>query len=57
VLVFCDGTVHDRPEVAAEDRRVRAALEDLGYRVVVIRWDRGMEEQVAGYGDVFGGAE
>jgi hypothetical protein len=54
--VFCDGSVHDQPEVATEDTRVRADLADLGYRVVVIRYDRGMEEQVAGYPDVFGAA-
>ena len=55
--VFCDGAVHDRPEVQAEDRRVRADLEDLGYRVVVIRYDRDLEEQVQGYPDVFGTAQ
>ena len=52
--VFCDGAVHDQPEVAAEDRRVRAALRDLGYRVVVIRHDQDLEEQVAAYADLFG---
>lgn len=52
--VFCDGAVHDRPEVAAEDRRVRAALRDLGYRVVVIRHDRDLEEQLSAYPDLFG---
>jgi len=52
--VFCDGAVHDRPEVAAEDRRVRAALRDLGYRVIVIRHDRDLEEQVQSHPDLFG---
>ncbi|MCX7689692.1 DEAD/DEAH box helicase [Thermoflexus sp.] len=52
--VFCDGAVHDRPEVAAEDQRIRAALRDLGYRVVVIRYDRDLEEQIAAYPDLFG---
>ncbi len=52
--IFCDGAVHDRPEVAAEDRRIRAALWDLGYRVIVIRYDRDLEEQIAAYPDLFG---
>jgi hypothetical protein len=47
--VFCDGAVHDRPDVQAEDRHVRAELEDLGYRVVVVRYDRDLEEQVQEY--------
>ena len=55
--VFCDGAVHDRPDVAAEDRRIRADLEDLGYRVVVIRYDRDLEAQLAEYPDVFGTAQ
>jgi very-short-patch-repair endonuclease len=52
--VFCDGSVHDQPTVAAEDRRVRADLEDQGYRVVVIRYDQRMDEQIAAYADLFG---
>ncbi len=52
--VFCDGAVHDRPEVAVEDRHIRAALRDLGYRVIVIRYDRDLEEQLATYLDLFG---
>lgn len=55
VCVFCDGPVHDDPARAEQDRRWRGVLEDLGYRVVVVRHDRGMEEQVAEYQDVFGG--
>ena len=52
--VFCDGSVHDSPQVQAEDRQVRTALEDLGYRVVAIRYDRDLEEQIAAHADVFG---
>ncbi|MCX8068331.1 MAG: hypothetical protein N3B68_11095 [Anaerolineae bacterium] len=40
--------------MAAEDRRIRAALRDLGYRIVVIRHDRDLEEQIAAYPDLFG---
>jgi len=51
---FCDGSVHDSAEQQAEDRRVRADLEDGGYRVVVIRYDQDIEAQVGRYADVFG---
>jgi hypothetical protein len=54
--VFCDGSVHDQPAVATEDRRIRADLEDLGYRVVVIRYDQQMNEQIAALADLFGSA-
>ena len=52
--VFCDGAVHDQPEVAAKDHRIRADLRDLGYRVIVIRYDRDLEEQIQSYPDLFG---
>lgn len=52
--VFCDGSVHDQPQVAATDAEVRPRLRSLGYRVIVIRYDRDLEEQVAEHPDVFG---
>jgi len=52
--VFCDGPVHDQPKVKAEDEQVRGDLRDLGYRVIAIRYDRDLEEQVCAYADVFG---
>lgn len=54
VCVFCDGAVHDEPAQRAEDERVRE-LKDKGYRVVVIRYDQDLEEQVKQFVDVFGG--
>ena len=52
--VFCDGSVHDDLQRQGEDARQRGILEDLGYQVVVIRYDRDIEEQLRRYTDVFG---
>jgi hypothetical protein len=54
VCVFVDGPAHDAPDQAERDRQVRQALEDRGYRVVVIRHDRPFAEQVASEPTVFG---
>ncbi len=54
VCVFCDGSVHDEPNQIEKDRQIRSELIDLGYRVVVIRYDRDMIEQLSEYGDIFG---
>lgn len=54
VCVFCDGAVHDEPEQKQRDTATRAELRDLGYRVVVIRYDRDLEEQIQAYKDLFG---
>jgi superfamily II DNA/RNA helicase len=52
--VFCDGSVHDDSAQKAKDDATRAGLRDLGYRVVVIRYDQDLEEQIKKYPDVFG---
>ncbi len=56
ICVFCDGSVHDAPAQAEQDRRIREALRHRGYRVVSIRYDRGLNEQIAQWPDVFGGS-
>jgi ATP-dependent helicase YprA (DUF1998 family) len=54
VCVFCDGSVHDEPSQTVRDTQVRLQLVNRGYRVIVIRYDRELREQIAGHADVFG---
>lgn len=56
VCVFCDGTVHDEPGQQERDEKVREELRARGYRVIVIRWDQDLKEQVEQYPEVFGQA-
>jgi hypothetical protein len=54
VCVFCDGSVHDTPTQSAHDREIRQQLVNLGYRVVVIRYDRNLSEQLSEHTEIFG---
>jgi very-short-patch-repair endonuclease len=53
ICVFIDGSHHDGATRSGEDRQAREALEDHGYRVLTIRSDRPLADQIAGYADVF----
>ena len=54
VAVFVDGPHHDVPDQRNKDQEQRRRLGDLGYRIVVIRYDRPLLEQIAACPDVFG---
>ncbi|MBW2069078.1 MAG: DEAD/DEAH box helicase [Deltaproteobacteria bacterium] len=54
VCIFCDGPVHNEPEQQIRDEKVRRQLRVRGYRVVSIRYDRDLLEQVRQYPEVFG---
>jgi hypothetical protein len=54
VAVFIDGPSHDDSAQKQKDTQERTKLDDLGYRVLVIRYDRSIEEQIADNPDIFG---
>lgn len=53
IVVFCDGTPHDRPDVQADDRNKREVLEDAGYVVLAWHYATPLEEFVASHPDIF----
>jgi hypothetical protein len=57
VCIFVDGPAHDNPRQAEQDLRQREALEERGYRVISIRYDRPFNDQIGGHLDVFGKAK
>lgn len=53
VLLFCDGSVHDRAEVKKDDRHKRELLRDAGYDVIEWYYTEPLEELVERRKDVF----
>ena len=47
VCVFIDGPHHDSAAQGAHDQEVRMGLTNLGFRVIAIRHDRSIAEQIA----------
>jgi very-short-patch-repair endonuclease len=54
VAVFIDGPHHDDPKQKEQDSRERRKLEDMGYRVIVIRYDKSIKNQIGAFADIFG---
>lgn len=53
VVIFCDGTPHDRPEVKADDLNKREVLEDAGYVVLSWHYATPLAEFVAAHPEIF----
>lgn len=53
IVVFCDGTPHDRPEVREDDRNKRNVLEDAGYVVLAWHYATPIEDFVAQHPEIF----
>lgn len=54
ICIFCDGPVHDQLPQAERDRQLRSQLQGRGYRVLVLRYNQDLQEQLARYPEVFG---
>jgi Lhr-like helicase len=54
VCVFCDGAAHNQPDQISLDNSIRSQLVNLGYRVVVVRYDQDIEQQLSMHPDIFG---
>lgn len=52
-IIFIDGSVHDRPDVQADDANKRQLLKDAGYDVIVWHYMEPLEELMKRRKDVF----
>ncbi|MGN0282438.1 MAG: hypothetical protein ACI4B3_09080, partial [Prevotella sp.] len=53
IVIFCDGTPHDLPEVKEDDRQKREVLEDAGFIVLAWHYATPIEEFIDSYPDIF----
>lgn len=53
IVVFCDGTPHDRPDVQADDANKREVLEDAGYVVLAWHYRTPIADFVAAHPEIF----
>ncbi len=53
VWVFCDGTPHDKPEVKAQDKKIRDAILNRGEQVFVYYYKDDLGTRVASRPDIF----
>jgi hypothetical protein len=54
VCIFIDGPAHDNPRQSEQDQRQRETLKERGFRVITIRYDRPLNDQIGDHPDVFG---
>lgn len=52
-LVFCDGSIHDKREVAEEDRHKRKRLRDAGYDIIEWHHKEPIEDLIKRRKDIF----
>jgi very-short-patch-repair endonuclease len=53
VCVFCDGSVHDKPQVKEDDSQKRDMLKKAGYQVLSWYYKDSLDEFVAKRPDIF----
>lgn len=53
IVIFCDGTPHDRPEVQQDDQEKREVLEDAGFVVLAWHYATPLEDFISQYSDIF----
>ena len=53
IVIFCDGTPHDRPEVQQDDQEKREVLEDAGFVVLAWHYATPLDDFISQYSDIF----
>ena len=53
IVVFCDGTPHDKPEIKEDDRQKREVLRDAGFEVLVWHYATPLADFIAQYPQIF----